>query len=160
MFVDRKARYSALVTNLVRWHPSAVSLPLRDVILAQPSCLLSNVMFCIHSEITNLSLYKHCTEATICIVTNRSMIQFQFENSYIFHCCRRQQRQCILHDRKCYFKFLSLNKIKSKLVNFYNRLVSQFSIFVTLNKDSIRIFLYFQLLLRAKMSSSTLWSQV
>ncbi len=60
MFVERKDCYSALFTYLVGWHASAVSFPLSDVILAQLACPLSDVMFCIHSGITNLSLYKHC----------------------------------------------------------------------------------------------------
>ena len=59
MFVERKVRYSALFTNLVGWHASAVSFPLSDIILAQLACPLSDVMFCLHSRITNLSLYKH-----------------------------------------------------------------------------------------------------
>ncbi len=56
MFVERKVRYSALFTNLVRWHPGAVSFPLSDVILAHLAGPLSDVMFCLHSGITNLSL--------------------------------------------------------------------------------------------------------
>ncbi len=59
MFVERKVCYSALFTNLVRWHAGAVSFPLSDVILAQLACPLSDVMFCLHLGITNLSLYKH-----------------------------------------------------------------------------------------------------
>ncbi len=58
MFVDRKIRYSALFTNLVEWHASAVSFPLSDVIFGQLACPLSDVMFYLHSGITNLSLYK------------------------------------------------------------------------------------------------------
>jgi len=60
MFVERKVRYSALSTILVRWHASAVSFPLSDVILAQLACPLYDVMFCLHSGITNLSLNEHC----------------------------------------------------------------------------------------------------
>jgi hypothetical protein len=60
MFVERNVRYSALFTNLVGWHASAVSFTLSDVILAQLACPLSDVMFCLHSGITNISLYKHC----------------------------------------------------------------------------------------------------
>jgi hypothetical protein len=56
MFVERKDCYSALFTNLVRWHASAVS----DVFLEQLACPLSDVIFCIYSGITNLSLNKHC----------------------------------------------------------------------------------------------------
>ncbi len=59
MFVERKVCYSALFTNLVRWHTGAVSFPLSDVILAQLACPLSDIMFCLHSGITNPSLYKH-----------------------------------------------------------------------------------------------------
>ncbi len=59
MFVERKVRYSALFTNLVGWHAGAVSSPLSDVILAQLACPLRDIMFCLHSERTNLSLYKH-----------------------------------------------------------------------------------------------------
>ncbi len=54
MFVERKVRYSALFTNLVRWHVGAVSFPPSDVILAQLACPLSDVMFCLHLGITNL----------------------------------------------------------------------------------------------------------
>jgi hypothetical protein len=50
MFVERKFRYSALFTNLVRWHASAISFPLSDIILAQLACPLSDVMFCLYSE--------------------------------------------------------------------------------------------------------------
>jgi hypothetical protein len=56
MFVKRKVCYSALFTNLVRWHAGAVSFPLSDVILAQLACPMRDVMFDLHSEITNLSL--------------------------------------------------------------------------------------------------------
>ncbi len=59
MFVDRKVHYSTLFTNLVGWHAGAVSLPPIDVILAQLACPLSDIMICLHSGITNLSLYKH-----------------------------------------------------------------------------------------------------
>jgi hypothetical protein len=45
MFVERKVRYSALFTNLVGWHASAVSFPLIDVILAQLAWPLGDVMF-------------------------------------------------------------------------------------------------------------------
>ncbi len=38
MFVKRKARYSALLTDLAIWHADAVSLPLSDIILAQLAC--------------------------------------------------------------------------------------------------------------------------
>jgi hypothetical protein len=58
MLVERKIHYSALLTNLVGWHASAVSFPLSDVILAQLTYPLSDVMFCLHLGITNLSLYK------------------------------------------------------------------------------------------------------
>jgi hypothetical protein len=51
MFVERKVRYSALLTNLVGWHAGAVSFPLSDVILAQLACPLSEVMFCLHMGI-------------------------------------------------------------------------------------------------------------
>ncbi len=56
MFVDRKVGYSALFTTLVRWHAGAVSFPLSDVILAQLAFSLSDIMFYLHSGITNLSL--------------------------------------------------------------------------------------------------------
>jgi hypothetical protein len=59
MFVERNFRYSALFTNLVGWHAGAVSFPLSDIILTQLACPLSDVMLCLHSGITNLSLYKH-----------------------------------------------------------------------------------------------------
>jgi hypothetical protein len=62
MFVERKVRYSALFINLVRWPGSAVSFPLSDVILALLACPLSDVMFCLHSGITNLSIHKHLLE--------------------------------------------------------------------------------------------------
>ncbi len=59
MFVERKVRYSALFTYLVGWYAGAVSFPPSDAILAQLVCPLSDVMFCLHSGRTNLSLYKH-----------------------------------------------------------------------------------------------------
>jgi hypothetical protein len=59
MFVERKVCYSALLTNLVGWHAGAVSFPLSAVISAQLACPLSDAMFCLHSGIVNLSLYKH-----------------------------------------------------------------------------------------------------
>ncbi len=59
MFVEIKVHYSALFTNLVGESTSVVSFPLSDVILAKLACPLSDVMFCLHSGITNLSLYKH-----------------------------------------------------------------------------------------------------
>ncbi len=59
MFVERKVRFSALFTYLVGWHARAVSFPLSDVILAQQASPMSDVMLCLHSGITNLSLYKH-----------------------------------------------------------------------------------------------------
>jgi hypothetical protein len=58
VFVERKVRYSALFTNLVGWHAVAVSFSLGDIILAHLACPLSDIMFCLHSGITNLSLYK------------------------------------------------------------------------------------------------------
>jgi hypothetical protein len=60
MIVERKVHYSSLFTNLVGWHASAVSFPLSDIILAQLACPLSDITFCLHSGITNLTLYKHC----------------------------------------------------------------------------------------------------
>jgi hypothetical protein len=45
MFVESKVRYSALFTNLVRWHSGAVSFPLSGVILAQLARPLSDPMF-------------------------------------------------------------------------------------------------------------------
>ncbi len=59
MFVERKVCYSALFANLVRWHAGALSFPLSDIILAQPAYPLSDIMFCLHSGITNQSLNKH-----------------------------------------------------------------------------------------------------
>ncbi len=59
MFVERKVRYSALFTNLVRWYASAVSFPVSDIILAQLACPLSDDMFSLRSGITNLYLYKY-----------------------------------------------------------------------------------------------------
>jgi hypothetical protein len=63
MFVEIKVCYSALFTNLVGWYAGAVSFPLSDVILAQLACPLSDLIFCLHSGITSLSLYKHCAQA-------------------------------------------------------------------------------------------------
>jgi len=59
MFVERKVHYSALFTNLVGWHTGAVSFHPSDIILAQLACPLSDIMFCLHSERTNLFFYKH-----------------------------------------------------------------------------------------------------
>ncbi len=51
--------YSTLFTYWVRWHTSAVSFPPSVVILTQLACPLSDIMFCLHSGRTNLSLFKH-----------------------------------------------------------------------------------------------------
>ncbi len=59
MFVERKVCYSALLTNMVRWHAGAVSFLLSDIILAQLACPLSDIMLCLHSGITDLSHYKY-----------------------------------------------------------------------------------------------------
>jgi hypothetical protein len=59
MIVERKVHYSALFTNLVGWHASAVSFPLSDATWAQLACLLSDVILGLHTGITNLSLYKN-----------------------------------------------------------------------------------------------------
>jgi hypothetical protein len=67
MFVERKVGYSALFTNLVGWHAGAVSFLLSDVILAWLACPLSDVMLCLHSGITNLSLYKHWAIPSFCV---------------------------------------------------------------------------------------------
>jgi hypothetical protein len=56
MFVERNVCYSRLFTNLVGWHAGVVSFPLSDVILAQLACPLSEIMFSLHSGITNLAL--------------------------------------------------------------------------------------------------------
>jgi hypothetical protein len=45
MSVERWVGYSVLLTYLVGWHASAVSLPLRDVIFAQLASPLSDIMF-------------------------------------------------------------------------------------------------------------------
>jgi hypothetical protein len=58
MFVERKVRHSALLTNLVRWHAGAVSFPLSGIILYQLACTLCDVMFCLHSGIANISLFS------------------------------------------------------------------------------------------------------
>jgi hypothetical protein len=55
MFVERRVCYSALFTYLVGWHAGAVSFPLGEISLAQLACPLSDVMFCLHSGITNIS---------------------------------------------------------------------------------------------------------
>jgi hypothetical protein len=44
MFVEIKVCYSALFTNLVGWHASAISFPLSDVILAKLACTPSDVI--------------------------------------------------------------------------------------------------------------------
>jgi len=66
MFVERKVRYSALFTNLVGWHAGAVSFIPSDIILVQLACPLSDVMFCLLSGRTNLSLHKHCSAQPNC----------------------------------------------------------------------------------------------
>jgi hypothetical protein len=50
IFVERKVCYSALFTNLDRWHAGTVSFPLSDFILSQLAFPLSDIMFCLHSE--------------------------------------------------------------------------------------------------------------
>ncbi len=57
MFVERKVCYSALITNLVRWHESAVSFPLSDIILAQLACPLSNVILFWETNVTQYFFY-------------------------------------------------------------------------------------------------------
>jgi hypothetical protein len=59
MFVERKVHHSALFTYLVGWHAGAVSLPPGDITLTQLACPLSDVMFCLHSGILNLSPNRH-----------------------------------------------------------------------------------------------------
>ncbi len=59
MLVERKVHYSVLLTYLVGWDTGALSFPPSDVILAQLACPLSDIMFCLHSGITNLSFYKY-----------------------------------------------------------------------------------------------------
>jgi len=59
MFVERTVCYSALFTNLVWCHADAISFLPNGIIMAQLACPLSDVMFCLHSGRTNLSLYKH-----------------------------------------------------------------------------------------------------
>jgi hypothetical protein len=57
MFVERKVPYSAFFTNLFGWHAGAVSFPLSDVILAQLTCPLSDVMFYLLTYLsTNIGL--------------------------------------------------------------------------------------------------------
>jgi hypothetical protein len=56
MFVEGKVRHSALFTNLVGGHASAVSVPPSDVISAQ---LAYDVMFC--HAMTHLSIKTRCT---------------------------------------------------------------------------------------------------
>jgi hypothetical protein len=46
----------SIVCKLVRWPASAVSFTLSDIILAQLAYPLSDIMFCLHSGITSLSL--------------------------------------------------------------------------------------------------------
>ncbi len=58
MFAERQVCYSALFTYLVWCHTGTISFPPSDIILAQIACPLSDVMFSLHSGITNLSLCK------------------------------------------------------------------------------------------------------
>jgi hypothetical protein len=55
ILVERKVLYSALFTNLVRWHAGAINFPPSDIILAQLACPLSDIMFCLHSEFSSVS---------------------------------------------------------------------------------------------------------
>ncbi len=59
MFIEIKVCNSDLFTNFIGCYAGAVGFPLSDIILAQLACPMSNVKFCLHLEITNLSLYKH-----------------------------------------------------------------------------------------------------
>jgi len=71
MSVEIQFCNSDLFTNLVGWYTGAVSFPLSDVILAQLAYPPSDVMLCLHSGITNLSLYNHCLslrKTTFCSV--------------------------------------------------------------------------------------------
>ncbi len=58
MFVERLVCYSALFTYLVMWNAGVVSFPPSDIILVQLACPPSDVMFSLHSGITNPSIYK------------------------------------------------------------------------------------------------------
>ena len=49
---------------LIGWHAGAVSFLLSDIILAHLVCPLSDIVFCLHSDITNPSLYKHWPNRT------------------------------------------------------------------------------------------------
>ncbi len=75
MFVERKVCYSALFTNLdlIGWHAGAVSLAPSVVIFAQLAFPLNDVMFCLHSVITNLSLYKHWVTLLNCMLVCLSL---------------------------------------------------------------------------------------
>ncbi len=74
MFVERKAHYSALFTNLVRWHDSSVSFPLSDIIFAQLACPLSDIMFCLHSELS-ISLQTLAWPRVLSILKNSQSTQ-------------------------------------------------------------------------------------
>ncbi len=57
VFVERQGCYSALLTFLVGWYPSAVGLPPGDIILAQLACPLNDINFFPTSGL----YYKHTT---------------------------------------------------------------------------------------------------
>ncbi len=84
MFVEGKVCYSALFTNLVGWHAGAVSFPPSDVILAQLACPLSDAISCLHSGITNLSLYKHWSHHSAAFIL--AGLEFPMEHpNLLFH---------------------------------------------------------------------------
>ncbi len=92
MFVERKVHYSALFTNLVGWNASAVSFSPSDVILAQLSCPLSDIMFCLLEELTYLSTNIALEQ---CLYSGR-----HHPNSQFVHMAKRLARykHLTLHD--------------------------------------------------------------
>ncbi len=85
MIVERKIRYSALLTNLVGWHTGAVSLPLSNVILAQLACPPNDVMFCLHSgiNIKTSNLNAQCQTRLDRFINMKNLLYFDKWTSLI-----------------------------------------------------------------------------
>ncbi len=60
-------QFLSFVYFLFGWYSCAVYLSPADVILAQLSCPLNDIIFCLKLGITNLSLFKNCSSPSPCL---------------------------------------------------------------------------------------------
>ncbi len=140
MFVESKVCYSALFTNLVGWHASTVSFPLSDIILASQPAPLSDVMFCLHSGITNLSLYKHWVLKVVGVKVY--LTQDQKLKTHAVNTCSDVTggKKIILLILKSYKKLLHLNvsnSLTNRFVNI-NQQLALYRIMVFMNRSCLQ----------------------